>query len=171
MAHFAGAAGVAATALAVTDVTDATEFPCSENNIDNYMTRKILGNVIGKTVSVLVTDMTTALTTGEGKAYFRVPALLNGWNLSGVAMSVDTVSSSGIPTFGIRRKRAGSDVEMLSTLLTVDASETDSSTAAAAAVIDLANDDVNTADRIYFDCDVAGTGTKGVLIEMNFQKP
>jgi hypothetical protein len=96
--------------------------------------------------------------------------LLNGWNLSGVAMAVDTVSSSGIPTFQLRRKRSGSDVDMLSTKVTVDVSETDSSTGSAA-IIDGANDDVATADRIYFDCDVAGTGTKGVTIEMTFQKP
>lgn len=123
-------------------------------------------------ISVLVTDPNgSAITTGDGKGYYRVPASLNGFNLAAVAGSVDTASSSGIPTFQLRRKRSGSDVDMLSTKLTIDASETDSSTATTAAVIDTTNDDVATADRIYFDFDVAGTGTKGVMIEMTFRAP
>jgi hypothetical protein len=58
---------------------------------------------------------------------------------------------------------------MLSTALTIDASETDSSTAAAAAVIDTVNDDVATGDQIRIDIDVAGTGAKGLMVEMQFQ--
>jgi hypothetical protein len=163
--------GASVTDLADGDLTDATLVPASKASARNEFTLKVLNNFVGKVVSVLVTDPNgSALTTGDGKAYFRVPALLNGWNLSGVAMAVDTVSSSGIPTFQLRRKRSGSDVDMLSTKVTVDVSETDSSTGSAA-IIDGANDDVATADRIYFDCDVAGTGTKGVTIEMTFQKP
>jgi hypothetical protein len=160
-----------AVALTTSTVTDATKYPASESGASNFVTQKVLANLLGKVVSVQVTDLVNAITTGDGKALYRIPALFNGWNLSGVAMCVDTASSSGIPTFQLRRKRSGSDVDMLSTALTVDASETDSSTAATPAVIDTNNDDVNTADRIYFDCDVAGTGTKGVLIEMTFQKP
>jgi hypothetical protein len=124
-------------------------------------------------VSVLITDpnASSAITTGDGKAYYRVPAALNGFNLTAVAASVDTASSSGTPTFQLRRKRSGSDVDMLSTAITINASETDSSTAATAAVINTSNDDVATGDRIYFDFDVAGTGTKGVSIEMTFELP
>lgn len=113
----------------------------------------------------------SAITTGDGKAYFRVPATLNGMNLIGVTASLSTVSSSGIPTVQLRRKRSGSDVDMLSTKLTIDASEVDSSTAAAAAVINSSNDDVATGDQIYFDIDVAGTGAKGLNVEMTFQLP
>lgn len=123
-------------------------------------------------VSLLVSDPNgSAITTGDGKCYFRVPSSLNGMNLIAVAASVDTVSSSGIPTVQLRRKRSGSDVDMLSTKLTIDASETDSSTAAAAAVIDASNDDVATGDRIYIDIDVAGTGAKGLAVEMQFRLP
>lgn len=122
-----------------------------------------------KTVSILVSDpLGSAITVGDGKAFYRVPSIMNGWNLTAVAMSVDTVSSSGIPTVQLRRLRAGTPVDMLSTKLTVDASESDSSSAAAAAVINTSNDDVNTADRIYVDVDVAGTGTKGLYVEMTF---
>lgn len=125
-----------------------------------------------ETIIAQVTDPNgSAITTGDGKGYVRIPSILNGFNLTACAASLSTVSSSGIPTFQLRRKRSGSDVDMLSTKLTIDASELDSSTATTAAVIDTSNDDVATADQIYFDFDVAGTGAKGVIITMTFELP
>ncbi len=117
-----------------------------------------------------------AITTGDGKAVVRVPAIINGYNLVAVAGSVSTVSSSGIPTVQLRRSRrtnatTRSDADMLTTKLTIDASEFDSVDAAAAAAINTSNDDVNTGDHIYIDIDVAGTGTKGLYVEMTFQLP
>lgn len=118
-------------------------------------------------VTILVTDPNgAALTTGDGKAYFRIPSTLNGRNLTAVAAAVTTVSSSGIPTVQIHNVTQAAD--MLTTKLTIDASETDSSTAAAAAVIDTANDDVATGDMLRIDIDVAGTGAKGLVVEMQF---
>lgn len=125
-----------------------------------------------RVVQIQVTDPNgSAITTGEGKAKMRVNSVINGYNLVGVAANVDTVSSSGLPTIGIRRKRSGSDVEMLSTALTIDANERDSSTAATAAVINLSNDDVTTADEIFVDIDTAGTGAKGLIVDLTFQLP
>jgi hypothetical protein len=121
-------------------------------------------------VSIIVTDPNgAALTTGDGKAYFRVPSTLNGKNLIDASASVSTVSSSGLPTVQLRRKRSGTDVDMLTTKITIDASERDSGSAAAAEAIDTANDDVATGDQIYIDVDVAGTGAKGLVVEMQFQ--
>lgn len=133
----------------------------------------LAGSIFGtQVISFAVSDPNgSAITTGDGKGYFRVPSTLNGMDLVGVAGSLDTVSSSGIPTVQLRRKRSGSDVDMLSTKLTIDANETDSSTAAAAAAINTSNDDVQTGDRIYFDIDVAGTGAKGLTVEMQFRLP
>ena len=121
-------------------------------------------------VTLLVSDPAgDAITTGDGKTYWRVPSVLNGMNLTAVAAAVTTVSSSGIPTVQIHNLTQAAD--MLSTKLTIDASETDSSTAAAAAVIDAANDDVATADMLRIDIDVAGTGAKGLMVEMQFRIP
>lgn len=122
------------------------------------------------TVTLLVSDPAgSAITTGDGKAYYRVPSTLNGCDLVGVAASLSTVSSSGIPTVQIRN--ATQTADMLTTKLTVDATETDSATAANAAVIDAANDDVATGDQLYIDIDVAGTGAKGLVVEMQFRLP
>jgi hypothetical protein len=61
---------------------------------------------------------------------------------------------------------------MLTTKLTIDSTETDTSTAAAAAVIDTANDDVATGDRIAIDIDaISTTAAKGLLVEMKFELP
>lgn len=131
----------------------------------------LAGSNFGKeVVTLLVSDPSgSAITTGDGKAYFRVPSTLNGMNLVAVAAALTTASSSGIPTVQIAN--VTDSVDMLSTKLTIDASETDSSTATTAAVIDATHDDVATGDMLRIDIDVAGTGAKGLIVEMQFQLP
>jgi len=107
-----------------------------------------------------------ALTTGDGKAYVRINSVLNGLNLVAVAAHVTTVSSSGTPTVQIHNVTDAAD--MLSTLLTIDANEKDSKDATAAAVINTGVDDVATGDELRVDVDVAGTGTKGLIVELTF---
>ena len=60
---------------------------------------------------------------------------------------------------------------MLSTVMTIDTTETDTSTAATPAVIDTANDDVATGDKISIDVDAVSSGTapKGLYVELIFQ--
>jgi len=130
-----------------------------------------------RTIDVLVSDPNgDAITTGDSKAKVQIPSTMNGWNLVEVESSLSTVSSSGIPTVQIRRSRRASatsrtNADMLSTKLTIDASEFDSVDAVAAAVINGSNDDVNTGDHIYIDIDVAGTGAKGLSVRMTFRLP
>jgi hypothetical protein len=127
---------------------------------------KAVGLVDVKTVEVKVVDDATVLTTGEGKLIFCVPAAFNGRNLATAHAFVTTVSSSGLPSVGIRN--VTDSVEMLSTNITIDASEFTSYTAAAAAVIDTAHDDVATGDLIAVDIDTAGTGAKGLGVILGF---
>jgi hypothetical protein len=102
------------------------------------------------------------------KAYWRVPSTINGYNLVDVEMAVTTASTSGNPTVQIHNVTDTAD--MLSTSLTIDANYTDSSTATAA-VINTSTDDVATADMLRIDIDAAGTGTKGLMVELTFQLP
>lgn len=113
----------------------------------------------------VLTDYQT-LSTGDGQFIFAIPLDLNGMNLTSVAAYVTTVSSSGIPTIQIRNVTQAAD--MLTTKITIDASEFTSYTAATAAVIDTANDDVATGDLIAVDVDVAGTGAKGLGVILGF---
>jgi hypothetical protein len=104
---------------------------------------------------VALSDEATAITTGTAKVTMRMPF---AFTLTGVRASLTTASSSGIPTVDINE--AGTTI--LSTKLTIDASELTSTTAATAAVIS----DANLADdaEITFDIDVAGTGAKGLKV-------
>lgn len=122
-----------------------------------------------KTVYIKVLAEGTALTTGDGKVYFTVPDTLNGMNLVDADAVVYTVSSSGTPTVQIHNLTDTQD--MLSTLITIDATEYSSYTAAAQPVINASYDDVATGDRLRIDVDVAGTGTKGLDVILTFQAP
>jgi hypothetical protein len=62
-------------------------------------------------------------------------------------------------------------VDMLSTLITIDATEVSSYSAAASSVIDTAHDDVVAGDQLRIDVDVAGTGTKGLDVFLVFEDP
>ena len=116
-----------------------------------------------------VIDDATVLTTGDGKVIFSVPPELNGMNLVAVFASVSTVSSSGRPTITIYNLTDSHD--MLSTALTIDASEYSSNTAATAAVINTSYDDVVTGDRLEINVDGAGTGAKGLFVSLTFMNP
>lgn len=104
---------------------------------------------------VAVGDETTAITTGTAKVTFRMPY---AFTLSEVRASLTTVSSSGTPTIDINE--SGSSI--LSTKITIDASEKTSETAAVPAVIS----DASLADdaEITIDIDVAGTGAAGLKV-------
>lgn len=113
---------------------------------------------------IVLIDSATLLATGDSQGSYMIPTSLNGWYLIGVSAGVDTASSSGLPTFQIRKNAT----DLLSTLLTIDATELTSYTATTAAVIIEANSQVATGDVIYVDCDVAGTGTKGGRVNLTF---
>jgi len=109
---------------------------------------------------------TDVLSTGDGQVVFEIPADLGGTNLVSVRAYVTTVSSSGLPTVQIRNVTQA--VDMLSTKVTIDASEKSSRTATTPAVIDTANDDVADGDQIAIDVDVAGTGARGLGVILRF---
>ena len=111
----------------------------------------------------------TALAVADGIAFFTVPIELNGMNLVSVGAHVYTVSSNGLPTFEIYNLT--DTAQILSTLLTIDATEKDSKDAETPAEIDTDHDDVATGDELQFNCTVAGTGTKGMEIRMGFRLP
>jgi hypothetical protein len=101
---------------------------------------------------IAISDETTAHTTGTAKVTFRAPY---AFTITGVKGSLTTVSSSGIPTWDINE----TGTTILSTKLTIDASEKTSTTAATAVVI---SDTAIAADaEITIDIDTAGTGAAG----------
>lgn len=125
-----------------------------------------------RVVSVLVFSDADDVATGDGAGdvFWRVPSVVNGYDLVSVAAQVQTAGTTG--TTDVQIHNVTQAVDMLSTKITIDSAETDSSTAATAAVIDTANDDVATGDSIRIDVDaVSTTAPKGLLVEMQFRKP
>ncbi len=148
---------------AANTVPDGAQYVCSDHNIiyrNNSGTWGTWWAASGdkqETLIIALGDETTAITTGTAKVTFRMPWAMNP--VTAVRASLTTVSSSGTPTFDINETGSGS---ILSTKLTIDASEKTSTTAATPAVIS----DTALADdaEITIDIDVAGTGATGAKI-------
>lgn len=111
-----------------------------------------------KVIQVSCSDQTTDITTGTAKVTFRMPYAMT---LTAVRASLNTASSSGNPAIDINKTGVGS---LLSTVITIDASEKTSVTAATPAVISTSalSDD----DEITIDIDTAGTGAKGLIVTL-----
>lgn len=129
-------------------------------------------NAFTKEVALLVFDDSQDVATGDGAGdlFFRVPSTFNGMNLVAVAAAVQTAGTTG--TTDIQIHNVTDTADMLSTVITIDSAETDSSTAATAAVINTATDDVATGDILRIDVDaVSTTAPKGLLVELQFRLP
>ena len=108
---------------------------------------------------IACSDETTALTTGAAKASFRMPY---AGTLTAVRATVKTAPTGAALQIDINE--AG--VSVLSTVLSIDASETSSTTAAAPAVISdsaLADDAEITIDIDQIGSTIAGAGLKVLL--------
>lgn len=115
-------------------------------------------------------DFTTAVTTGNGASYFHVPAAFDGMNLVEVHAEVITAGTTG--TSDIQINNVTQVADMLTTKLTIDSGETGSDTAATAAVIDTANDDITENDLLRIDVDaVSTTAPQGLIVTLGFQLP
>jgi hypothetical protein len=109
---------------------------------------------------IAISDETTAVTTGTKRSW-RAPFAAT---VTAVRANVTTASSGAAPVFDINE----GGVSILSTKLSIDASEKTSTTAATPAVIS----DTAIADdaELTFDIDTAGTGTAGVKITIYVTK-
>tara|TARA_R100001509_G_scaffold81044_1_gene45636 strand:- start:157 stop:1350 length:1194 start_codon:yes stop_codon:yes gene_type:complete len=118
------------------------------------------GNTVTESFIIAASDETTDLTTGTGKATFRMPY---AFTLTGVRASVSTAPAGSVITVDINE--AGTSI--LSTKITIDAGEKTSTTAATAPVISdsaLADDAEITIDIDTIGSSTAGTGLKVTLI-------
>jgi hypothetical protein len=151
-----------ATAAETTTGTDATRAVTPDGLAGSNYGKRVVG------LQVVASGVNVA--TGDAKAFFRVPSVMNGWNLVDVAMCCYTAGTTGTMDVQIRNKT--DSVDMLSTKLTIDSGETDTATAATAAVIDATKDDVATGDQICIDVDaIQTTPAQGLYVELIFQLP
>lgn len=121
-------------------------------------------------VQCIVFDFATDIATGDGKFYFHVSDRLAGMDLADVHAEVITAGTTGTTDIQINNVTQAAD--MLTTKLTIDSAETGSDTAATAAVIDTANDDVAENDVLRIDVDaVSTTAPKGLIVTLGFRLP
>ena len=151
-----------ATSAETTTGTDATRAVTPDGLAGSEYGKQIVG--------IQAFESGTNTATGDGIAFFRIPPKLNGYNLVSVAACVYTAGTTGTTDIQIRNKTDSQD--MLSTKITIDSGETDTLTAATAAVINTSYDDVATGDLIAIDVDaISTTPAKGLYVELVFQLP
>lgn len=115
--------------------------------------------IIRQALAIACSDETTALTTGTNKAKFINP-YSTAFNVVAVVASLSTAQTSG-SIFTVDINEAGTSI--LSTKLTIDNGETNSSTAATPAVISDAS--IAAFAEIGIDIDQIGDGTaKGLKV-------
>lgn len=155
------------TTQGIVEASIASEVTTGTDAARSVTPDSLAGSDYGKRIVSILLNDSTALTTAN-KGYLRLPSELSGWNLVGVNAAM--VAGTGEVNLDLHNVTQA-DADILSTNLTIDANEIDSSTAATAAVIDTGQDDVTTADRYRIDVDAAGTGSTWVEFQMIFQLP
>jgi len=131
-------------------------------------------NLGSKEVAWHIYDSDTDTATGDGKQAFVVPISMDGMNLVDMFCAVADLNSAtgGTTTVVLRRVRGISSlttVDMTSTGVTVNYSQHGASDE----IIDTANDDLDTYDRLYLDVDAVTTGAvhKGLGCTAIFRMP
>ncbi len=124
-------------------------------------------------VSLLIynDETDTIIENGAGAVIWRVPSSLNGMDLIEVAAMVGTAGTTGNLDIQIRNVTQAAD--MLTTVMRIETTETDTLTSAQPGTIDTANDDVATGNKLQVDIDAVQTGTAalGLVVELTFQLP
>ena len=155
------------TASTISDYASATA-TFTNKTIDESGTGNSLK--IRRGIQMVVFDFTTDVATGNGKFYFHIDSSLGGMDLVDVHAEVITAGTTGTTDIQVHNVTQAAD--MLSTVITIDSGETGSDTAATAAVIDTANDDVAQNDLIRIDVDaISTTAPQGLIVTLGFKTP
>ena len=155
------------TVSGITEAAIASEVTTGTDAARAVTPDALAGSDYGKRVVPILLNAATALALTDA-AMFRVPAIMNGWNLVAVAAACKSPGSTANAVTITVKNGATS---MLSTNLTIDQDEMDSSNAATPAVIDTAQDDVATAEQIWVEITGAGTAVTYLEVELTFQLP
>ncbi|MBT3390354.1 MAG: hypothetical protein HN413_08070 [Chloroflexi bacterium] len=129
----------------------------------------LAGSDYGKRIiEIMHTQSDTAVSIGDGTIGIGITAELNGWNIVDCYAFVHTQGVTGTTDIQLRRRRSGSDVDVMSTKVTIGAEYY-----ANDGVINTANDDLATGDQLYVDVDAvhSGTAPNGLTVAIVAQLP
>ena len=117
----------------------------------------------------------TEVSSGEGKYYFVIPDEITGYDLTRVAATVITPgesADSSLTTMEIQIRNITGTSEVLDMLdppMTIDSGVTSTRMSATPAIIDVANNLVNTGDVLAIDIEsIHDAPAKGLIIELVF---
>jgi hypothetical protein len=156
---------VTATGITMDKSTDFILYLDSSSNT----TKKILASnssFIERAMALKAIPDTIELYTGDGIARMVIPSTLDDLYLFSIGAHVFTAGSSGSNTIMLYNETKS--VDILTSGVIIEVSETDSSTSGTPAVIS-SNNKVNTADVLRFDVDSISSGAKGLEIRMTFK--
>jgi trehalose-6-phosphate synthase len=159
---------------AITNANWIASFAASTTDInigstDSYILtpREFTQSSYGKRTVELQLCRSDAMTS-DSVAYFRTPSFMDGWNLVTAAAGCVTNTSTDNLTLGVYN---GATM-MLTNVITIEPTETDSKDATTAPSIDTANDAVATGNMIKAAPISIGTGAVTyMIVEATFQKP
>jgi len=155
--------------LGVVTSADMSADKISFYDTSSASTRSIIFNQLTafteRTLVIKCVADTIGPSVGNGITHVTIPSTLDGKNLSSAQAHVYTVGTGSTTTVQLHNLTDGQD--MLSTAITIDASEKDSSTAATPSVVG-SYGGVSTADVIRIDVDVVATNTLGLEVRMVF---
>ena len=152
----------------INEATDKFSFYDDSSGTTKAILPKNVSTFAQRTVVIKCVADTIGPSVGNGITHFVVPSTLNGKELYSAQAHVYTVGTGSLTTVQLHNLTEGQD--MLSTAITIDASEKDSSTAATPSVTG-PNNGVSTGDVIRIDVDVVATNTLGLEIRMVFTAP
>jgi hypothetical protein len=156
---------VAATGVTMDKSTDFILYLDAASNT----TKKILASnssFIERAMALKALPDTLEIYVGDGITRMVVPSTLDGLSLNSIAAHVFTVGSSGTITVMLHNETDA--VDMLTTAVSIEVSESDSSTSGTPPVISASNT-VATADVLRIDVDTISTGAKGLEVRMTFK--
>ena len=134
------------------------------------ITKKVIDDIINvtspKMLGMNLFDSSESLVVGDGTVALPIPLEFNGLNLTDALCTVNTKGVTGTTDVQVRRRRAGAEVDMLSTKVTIG-----DEYFARDGVVNTSNDDIATGDEIYLDVDAihSGTAAKGLSVILTFE--
>jgi len=163
----ATAAGVGAVELATYQEIDTSEDASRVMTPDAFAA----SNYGLRYIQVIVVASGTAIAPTDGYAHIHIPAGLNGMDLAEVHAEVNTAPAGSTAIIEISKN--GASTQMLSTNLTIDATETGSDEATAAVIKSDGTEAVATNDVVQVNVTQVGSTTagSGLIVTLGFRIP
>jgi hypothetical protein len=157
------------TAKGVVELATASETDTGTDATRAVTPDGLAGSIHGtKVISIAPFQSDTAVEVGNGLVAIPITAEWNGFDVVDVTAFVHDKGVTGTTDVQIRRRRAGADVDILSTKVTIGDEWYVSD-----GVINTSNDDLQTGDVLYVDVDAihSGTAPNGLTVAISIRKP